>query len=242
MSKKNKYVLAAAVLFFLFFSFLFFIRENKKKAPLTDKVVVSVYCRDSALLLYLAEKKNFFAKEGIKVEIKNFPSKRAALDTLIEDKADVVAASELIFAEYSFSQPELRIFSVISELRFGYLAYDSYYLFLVTRQRWLHQNPRLAQRFVRSLVEAERALIEREAALTGFLKKEFDYSRQYMERVLKSRLYYVYLPQALLLELENRAAWLKKNKLVEAELPNYLDFIYPYALDVVDSLRVTMIR
>ncbi len=121
--------------------------------------------------------------------------------------------------------------------------YDPFYFLLITKAKWVNDHPTCAVKFVKALVEAEKSIREDNKQLTILFKKLFNYSGQYLEPALNQNLYYIYLPQALLFEFESQAFWQMKNELIEAkEIPNYLDFIYPYALEVVDSQRVNLIR
>lgn len=121
--------------------------------------------------------------------------------------------------------------------------YNYFYFLLLTRQDWINQNPELAQRLLKALIKAEEILIRDDNILARVLQDNFDYSDQYLQNILGCHRYYVYLPQSLLLELEHQTAWQIEKKIVTAEsVPNYLGFIYPYALEAIDPLRVTVIR
>ncbi len=121
--------------------------------------------------------------------------------------------------------------------------YNYFYFLLITRQEWLNQNPELAQRVVRALIEAEGILMGNNQILIDFLKESFDYTDKYLEYCAGDHRYYIYLPQSLLLELENQAVWqIEANIAPGEQIPNYLNYIYPYALEAIDSLRVNIIR
>ncbi len=242
MSKKLKYIILAAGILGVF---SFFLTTRFKKEPvLTEKIIVAVCCQDSSLLIYLAQQKGLFRKYGIDVQIEDYQSEELTLDSLIKDSSDLATTFEPVLVSKSFKERDLKIISVVSETRFDEsMAPRKRSLLLVARQRWINQHPRLAQEFMKALIEAERILIENKPAVINVLQERVDYPEQYLQRVLEDYRYYVYLPQPLLLELERQAAWKIRNNLAgEEKIPNYLHFIYPYALEAIDPLRVTMIR
>lgn len=122
-------------------------------------------------------------------------------------------------------------------------AHKPFYFLLIAKNHWINKHPNCAINIVRALIEAERMIQENDKHLAIFLKNNFNYSDDYLNYILGKHQYYINLSQGLLVELEIQAAWLIENGLVkEARIPNYLDLIYSYALEVVDPQRVGLIR
>ncbi|MCF7887179.1 MAG: NrtA/SsuA/CpmA family ABC transporter substrate-binding protein [Candidatus Omnitrophica bacterium] len=118
-----------------------------------------------------------------------------------------------------------------------------FYFLLITKTKWVHDHPKYASSFIKALLQAEKIIAKDKNRLPLFFKKDLNYQSDCIKKALERNSYYVYLPQALLFEFENQAFWRIENQLTkEKKVPNYLDFIYPYALDVADPQRVNLIR
>jgi NitT/TauT family transport system substrate-binding protein len=118
-----------------------------------------------------------------------------------------------------------------------------FYFLLITKTKWVHDHPRCASDFLKALLQAEKVIAKDNNRLPLFFEKNLNYPNDCIKRALEHNSYYIYLPQALLLEFENQAFWRIENQLTkEKKVPNYLDFIYPYALEVADPQRVNLIR
>ncbi|MCF7870931.1 MAG: ABC transporter substrate-binding protein [Candidatus Omnitrophica bacterium] len=125
----------------------------------------------------------------------------------------------------------------------GLQTYNPFYFLLATKTKWLNDNPECASKIIKSLVEAERIITHDKGRLRTFFQEKFSYQNDCLKQAVARNSYYVYLPQALLFEFENQAFWRIKNNLTKSKkIPNYLNFIYPYALKVIDSQRVNVIR
>ncbi|MCF7916695.1 MAG: NrtA/SsuA/CpmA family ABC transporter substrate-binding protein [Candidatus Omnitrophica bacterium] len=122
-------------------------------------------------------------------------------------------------------------------------TYESFYFLLITKNEWIHGHPQCAIKIVKALLEAEKIINEDEGWLANSLKNNFNYSDEYLKYILGKHQYYVHLPQGLLVELEDQAFWRIKNNLTQnKKMPDFLNFIYPYALEAADPLRVGVIR
>jgi sulfonate transport system substrate-binding protein len=118
-----------------------------------------------------------------------------------------------------------------------------FYFLLIAKTKWVHDHPSCASDFIKALLQAEKITAKDNNRLPLFFKKDLNYQDDYIKKALKQNSYYVYLPQALLFEFENQAFWRIENQLTKKrKVPNYLDFIYPYALEVADPQRVNLIR
>ncbi len=122
-------------------------------------------------------------------------------------------------------------------------VYQPFYFLLLAKSRWINKHPDSAINIVRALIEAEQIIGKDKKQLALFLKTNFNYTDHYLDYILGKHQYYINLSQGLLIKLETQAAWLMENNLAAADrMPNYLDLIYPYALEVADSQRVSLIR
>jgi len=114
---------------------------------------------------------------------------------------------------------------------------------IAARQEYVHTNPEIIEKVIRSLVHASR-----------FIREHPDESREIVAHYLKmdesllkelSAIYHfkIALDQSFLLTLENQTEWAIKHHLTEqTQVPNYLDFVYPDALETVKPESVTIIR
>ncbi len=87
--------------------------EPKYKGPV-EKVKIGVGVAPLSLPIWVAENKGFFVDNGLDVEIKEYPSGKAAVGDLIDDKVDMATITEFGFMSKSFDNPDLRIVSSIT--------------------------------------------------------------------------------------------------------------------------------
>ncbi|MCF7870386.1 MAG: ABC transporter substrate-binding protein [Candidatus Omnitrophica bacterium] len=122
-------------------------------------------------------------------------------------------------------------------------CHKPFYFLLIAKTKWIHDHPRSASDFIKALLQAEKIIAKDSNRLPIFFKKNLNYQDDCIKKALERSSYYVYLPQALLFEFENQAFWRIENQLTkEKKVPNYLNFIYPYALDAANPQRVNLIR
>ncbi len=118
-----------------------------------------------------------------------------------------------------------------------------FYFVLLTKENWLDKNPAAAERFMKSMLEAEGYIKNNSEEAKKFTRNRFDYESDYMDYSWPKQEFAVMLPQAMLILFEDQARWRIKNKLTDAtEVPNYLDYIYMDALEEVKPEAVMMIR
>jgi len=120
---------------------------------------------------------------------------------------------------------------------------SDFYFVLLAKEDWIKNNPKAAERFVRSLVQAEDYIKENPGESKEFARKRFDYGSDYMDYSWPKQEFSVILPQAMLIAFEDQARWRIENNLTDAtEVTNYLDYIYMDALEEVKPEAVTIIR
>jgi NitT/TauT family transport system substrate-binding protein len=118
-----------------------------------------------------------------------------------------------------------------------------FYFVLITKENWIENNPAAAERFLKSVLEAEEYVKNNSEQAKESIKDKFDYDPDYMDYSWPKQKLAVVLEQAMLMALEDQARWRIKNKLTEkTDVPNYLDHIYFDALEEVKPEAVTIIR
>ncbi len=120
---------------------------------------------------------------------------------------------------------------------------EDFYFVLLTKKDWIENNPAAAERFMKSLVEAEDYIKDNPEESKEFVKDRFGYESGYMDYSWPNQEFAVILKQAMLIAFEDQARWRIRNNLTDAtEVPNYLDYIYPDALEEVKPEAVTIIH
>jgi ABC-type nitrate/sulfonate/bicarbonate transport system substrate-binding protein len=114
---------------------------------------------------------------------------------------------------------------------------------LLTTQTWIDQNPQVTERYLTSLVEAEELANENPEEFKLFTKQLFEYSEEYIEYVWPRNEFIISLSQRLIVSLEDQARWRIENNLTDAtEVPNFLNYIYIDALELVKPSAMTIIK
>ncbi len=120
---------------------------------------------------------------------------------------------------------------------------ESFYFVLITKKEWLENNPAAAERFMKSVLEAEDYIKDNSEEAKEFIKNRFDYEQDYIDYSWPKQEFAVVLEQGMLIWFESITRWRIKNNLVDAtEVPNYLDYIYMDALKEVKPEAVGIIR
>ena len=120
-------------------------------------------------------------------------------------------------------------------------GHDLYFV-LLAKEDWVENNPGAAERFMKSVLEAEDYVRENSEESKEFVQDRFDYESDYMDYSWPNQEFDIILSQAMLILFEDQARWSISNNLTEAtEVPNYLDYIYSDALEAVKPGAVTII-
>ena len=118
-----------------------------------------------------------------------------------------------------------------------------FYFVLITTKDWIENNPRAAERFLKSVLEADDYIKDNSEDSKEFVKNRFDYELGYMDYSWPKQEFGVILPQSMLIKFEAQARWAIENNLTDAvKVPNYLDFIYLDGLEAVKPEAVTIIH
>jgi ABC-type nitrate/sulfonate/bicarbonate transport system substrate-binding protein len=83
---------------------------NKKMLP--NSLTIGSYMGEGDSLIFIAENKGYFKKNGVNVSIKKYDAGIYAIEDLLKDKIDIATPSEVAFVAKSFDNPDLRIFAV----------------------------------------------------------------------------------------------------------------------------------
>ncbi len=120
---------------------------------------------------------------------------------------------------------------------------EDFYFVLLTKQNWLDKNPAAAERFMKLMLEAEDYIKDNSEEAKEFAKGRFDYESDYMNYSWPKQEFAVILEQAMLIAFEDQARWRIKEKLTDkTEVPNYLDYIWLDALELIKPEAVTIIQ
>ncbi len=107
----------------------------------------------------------------------------------------------------------------------------------------IETHPGVPDLIVRALLQAEKLAKADPQALVTTLAGRLGISHDAATAALAQHEWRVCMEQALLIGLEDEAAWAQNAGLVDTEsVPNYLDFLHPDALSRADPGRVTILR
>ena len=122
-------------------------------------------------------------------------------------------------------------------------GYSDFYFVVLTKKDWIEKNPAAAERFMKSLLEAEEYIKTNSEASKEFVRKRFGYESNYIDYSWPKQKFAVILEQAMLVAFEDQARWKMKRGLTDAtEVPNYLDYIYMDALEEVKPEAIGIIH
>ncbi len=114
---------------------------------------------------------------------------------------------------------------------------------LITRQDLIATKPRVIERFLRALVEAERYLQTHEEEGKRVISRSWSRDPAYLEYVWPRVNTAVSLDQALVVDMESTARWIAKNKIPGRSVSsNWLDLLYLKGLEAVNPPAVTIFR
>ena len=120
---------------------------------------------------------------------------------------------------------------------------QKFYFVLIASTKWITKNPVAAQRFLRSLLQAEEFIKEQPEKAKEIAMKKFGYSKEYIDYSFSKHTYYVRIDQPMLVMFEDQARWRINRKLTAADsVPNYLEYINMDILSQVKPEAVRIIR
>lgn len=94
---------------------------TKYSGPI-EKVTIGIAIAPIGLHFFIAENEGYFADNGLDVEIKRYPSGKAAVGDLIDNKVDMAASAEFGFMGKVSDNSDLRIVASIATTNINYLV------------------------------------------------------------------------------------------------------------------------
>ena len=117
-----------------------------------------------------------------------------------------------------------------------------YYMVLMTRDAFIRDRPRTAERLLRALIDAEEYSAARPAEAQAFLAARLGYDRGQLSSLWQRCDYRVRLDQDLLVLMEDEARWAIRRRNLPRETPNYLGVIRWEHLAKIRPEAVTLIH
>ena len=131
----------------------------------------------------------------------------------------------------------------LGENAVSWLGGSDFYFVLLTKENWIRNNPPVAERFMKSLLEAEDYIKDNSEESEEFAMDRFGYDSDYIDYSWPKQEFAVVLTQTMLITFEDQARWRIEHGLTDAtKVPNYLDYIYMDALVELKPEAVTIIR
>lgn len=114
---------------------------------------------------------------------------------------------------------------------------------LVVRNDLLKQKPRLVQRLLEGLAQAEAFALKQPEKAKAILARGLEAKPEEVAQTWKDSNLMVSLDQSLLVGLEDEAKWIIASKLSDvAQAPSYLDMIHVDSLKAVNPVMVSLIH
>ena len=112
----------------------------------------------------------------------------------------------------------------------------------ISTNDWITANPELVNKFLYALSQAEEYAVGNPIEAKAIVKKQMNFTDQYIDTVWKRNQFELSLSQSLILAMEGEASWLVANNLTDAKaIPNFLNFIYVEGLKTVKRESVSII-
>lgn len=90
-------------------------RDYFRQAERIESLRVGAFSGDVGALAWIAEEQGFFARVGLKVEMRGYESGKESVDALRAGQVDLATASEFVVADRSFAEPDLRVLSSVCQ-------------------------------------------------------------------------------------------------------------------------------
>ena len=115
--------------------------------------------------------------------------------------------------------------------------------YFVVKKDFAKNHPEVLKRFLKAMKKAETFIGSNREVTTAIVSERLTIDRELVVSMWPDYSYQLLLDQSILVALENEARWAIKNKLTDkTQIPNYLNFIYPAALEAIKPEAVTIIR
>jgi NitT/TauT family transport system substrate-binding protein len=121
----------------------------------------------------------------------------------------------------------------------GQMAYG----IVVARNDWIIRHPELVKRFLNSLAQSEKYIINHPDEAKAISKNRLKWDRVLVERVWSRDQFSLSLDQSLIAAVEDEARWMIKNNLTrEKTIPDFTKYIYSDGLKAVKPEAVNIIN
>ena len=120
---------------------------------------------------------------------------------------------------------------------------QDYYFTLVVKERFLKNQPKMMERFLAALSDADGFIAKYPDQAQAILRNKLKLDVESFLATWSRARFQLQLTQDLLVLMEREAKWAIRNKLVgKKEVPNYLDFFYFKALEKVKPEAVSIVH
>ncbi len=117
------------------------------------------------------------------------------------------------------------------------------YFVISARKDFVHNNPDVIERVIRSLINASRFIQDNPDRSRKIVAQHLNIDETLLRELAATYRFKISLDQSFLLTLENQANWAIRNKLTKQILvPNFLNSIYLDGLAKIDPHSMTIIR
>ena len=115
-------------------------------------------------------------------------------------------------------------------------------MMIVAKKDYVEQNPQTLEKFLRSLVRSEEFIAQDPQSASGIHAEVSGVDQALIDPVFDQMNFSLSMDQALLLDLEDQARWIISYGYTDqTSVPNYLEYLYPDALQLVKPEAVTII-
>jgi NitT/TauT family transport system substrate-binding protein len=120
---------------------------------------------------------------------------------------------------------------------------QDYYFALIAKEQFLKMQPKMMERFLAALSDAEAFIVESPDQAQVILRNRLKIDAGSFPATWSRARFRLQLTQDLLVLMEREAKWAIRKKLTERkEMPNYLDFFYFDALEKVKPTAVSIVH
>jgi len=159
-----------------------------------------------------------------------------SMDALTSGSVDGVIAWEPYSSQIKMQLSDRAVAFRVQSNQPGYGA-------VTGRNDWIKEHPRIVDRFLKSLAQAEDYLTRHPAAAKAIVRKRLDYDDAFTETIWSENQFSLSLDQSLIAAMEDEARWMIKNTLTqERMIPDFMNYIYMDGLRTVKPEAVKIIR
>jgi ABC-type nitrate/sulfonate/bicarbonate transport system substrate-binding protein len=120
---------------------------------------------------------------------------------------------------------------------------QSVFVLLVCNNEWLRVNPKLAERFLKAINQAEEYIFQHHEEVRVIVKKNLNYTDDDISRAWSQNQFSLMLEESFIAAMEDEARWMINNNLVtEKQVPNFMEYIYEDALKAIKPEAVTIVH